>query len=133
MSAKRLPLLEHFFVRCRMWQFLGFHLPSLRLRLCAFTSCAKALCVSPPIRQALPGNPFQQQIRALCITDAEGRAIRVPKVKFGHVAMQMLLANVVESSDQSTLEDREESFNRVRGHAIARIFSRAMLHRFVRV
>src|SRR5258708_1851323 len=83
------------------------------------------------IGQPLAADPLKQLVRALCIGDAECRAMVVAEIKLAHVAVKMLLANVMKRSHQSALEDREVAFHRVGRDVAARILARAMVHRLM--
>src|SRR5258708_4725914 len=93
-------------------------------------SCSRCL-VSPPISQALPGDLFEGYIRALHIGIAKLLAGVVAKVKLGHIAMKMLLANMMERSDKTALEDRKVTLNRIRRHIPARVFTCSVVATFM--
>ncbi len=69
---------------------------------------------SPPIGQTLASDPLKSQISAVRIAVAKRRAGVVAETEFLAVALQVLRGNVVEGTDQTALEHREEALNRVR-------------------
>src|SRR5207245_11450333 len=72
-----------------------------------FSQKPSLLCVSPPIRQALPGD--ERYGCALFVGHAKLRARVVSEVEFGDDPLKMLLANMVIRSDETALEDVEEA------------------------
>src|SRR5712675_2001625 len=81
------------------------------------------LCVSPPIRQALPSDAFERVICALCVSHAKCGAIVVSEIELGDIALKMLLANMVIRPDQTALQDVEEGFRRVCVNVAAHVFA----------
>lgn len=57
--------------------------------------------------EALPADVLERHCGAVNVIEAELRAGIPAEVKFGHVALQMLFANVMEGADQTALEQRE--------------------------
>src|SRR5258708_5246625 len=80
--------------------------------------------------QALAGHPFNEAI--------EARQRVVPDVSFVqpegelvNVAAKVLGARVVIDADQAALENRENAFDAVRGHAVAGELASAVIDRIV--
>src|SRR5579872_5016243 len=69
--------------------------------------------------------------RALAVTDPElGTRVKA-KVKFRQIAVKVLLVDVLKDTDQTTFEDRKETFQRVRMHVAARPFVLGMVYRLM--
>jgi hypothetical protein len=60
--------------------------------------------VSPPIGQALSRDPGHYLVGALCIFDSKAGAVVIAKIELCKIAMQMLLAYVVERTDNARLK-----------------------------
>src|SRR5687768_8413658 len=84
--------------------------------------CKTRLAVSPPISQTLARDVLQRNVSALHIVHAQRDAVVPAEVELVDVALQVLLANVVERANQSSLQQRERCFNGVRGDRAARVF-----------
>jgi hypothetical protein len=69
--------------------------------------------VRPPIGQAFADDPLDRFRHTLAVADAKAGALVVAVIKFGEVALQMLLADVVIGADDPAFQDREIAFNRV--------------------
>ena len=98
----------------------------MRSNLCGLLS------VNPPIGQALAGNAFQGNIRALHIVEPQRRAGVVAEIKPIAIALQMLLSNVVERTHQATFEDAEKPSRRFvealpRAYSLAECFTTSWL------
>src|ERR1051326_9002692 len=70
--------------------------------------------VSPPIRQAFPVQLLENGNGALIVAVSERLTVVVAEVKLVNVALQVLFAHALVNASEAALEDREESFNRVR-------------------
>lgn len=84
--------------------------------------------VSPPIRKALPADPFERGLSALGIVNEAGV---VTEVELPVIALQMLLRDVVIDAEDAALEDREITLNRVRMSVSAHVLIDTVVDRFV--
>jgi len=83
--------------------------------------------VSPLICEPLAADAFERDFRAFVIVHAKRLAIVKTEVEFVHVALQMLMRDMVERADQSTLEDGEIAFNGIGGDDALRVDLAAMV------
>jgi hypothetical protein len=80
---------------------------------------ARAFClsvrgfVSPPICQSLSSDASHDFVGALCILDTKARAIVIAEIEFREIAVQMLFADVMVSSDHAALENGKIVFGAV--------------------
>lgn len=81
-----------------------------------------------PIHQALSGNALQRLVGAGGIIDAKGDAVRVAKIKFAQVAVQVLLRAVLIDALHAALENRKVAFNGIRGALATGIFHFLVVH-----
>jgi hypothetical protein len=78
---------------------------------------ARAFCLSVrgftrlSIGQPFAFDTFERALGAFDILDAKARAIVVAEIEFGEIAMQMLLADVVECTNYAALENRKIVFS----------------------
>src|ERR1044071_5508386 len=103
---------------------------SITANFCSRNPCL--LCVSPPIRKALPGNALKRHGRALLVVDAKLLAAVVSEIEFGDIALKMLFTNMVESPDEATLQEGEKAFNGVGVRDAAHVFAGSVAHCVVR-
>jgi hypothetical protein len=69
--------------------------------------------VRPPIGQALSSDPGRDLGDALFVFDAKARTIVVAEIELGKIAVQMLLTNVMERTDNAALENGKIIFSAV--------------------
>ena len=65
------------------------------------------------IGQSLPGRTSHCNASALHVIDAELGAGVHAEIEFGQIPVKVILVDVLEHSDESALEDREEAFEGV--------------------
>ncbi len=63
------------------------------------------LATSPPIGEALAFRPGDSAAGTLFVINPDCGAVAVPEVKFGEIAVQMLLVTVLIDADHPALED----------------------------
>ena len=66
---------------------------------------------NPPIGQPLTSSALEDRFGALCIFDAQRRAVIPAEAKFVHVALEMGFADRVEATHDAALQDGEERFD----------------------
>ena len=76
---------------------------------------------SRSIGQPLPDDALDSSLGTLFIIDAQRRAVVVPEIKLGEIAMKMLFADVLINAIDTTLQDREEVFCGVGGCVAAHV------------
>jgi|GEM_PF-4034239 len=67
--------------------------------------------VSPPIGETLATDALKDGLGAHRVIDAKGLALVIAEVKFGKVALQVLLRDVVKRADDAALENEEIAFD----------------------
>jgi hypothetical protein len=78
---------------------------------------ARAFClsvrgfVSLPICQTLSGDAGHDFVGAFCVLDAKTGTVVIAKIELGKVAMQMLLADMVERTNHAALENGKIVFS----------------------
>src|SRR6266705_1380881 len=117
---------------CHAFSFLA--LGFLLRQLCSpLTSCS--------IGQASAFGAEQQRVRTFGVVQASldptpvnlllGLAVVVSEIEFSAIALQVLRADMMESTDNAALEDGEKPFDGVGMRIAAHIFAAAMVDRFV--
>ncbi len=89
--------------------------------------------MSPPIRQALPGDALECLGCAFFVIDAELFAVVVSEIEFGNVALKMLPADMLIRTNQAALQNTEVVFDGVGMRDPAHIFAFGMIDRTVRL
>lgn len=74
---------------------------------------------------------FVSSLSLRCFVNAELRAVVPAVIELGDVALKVLLADVVERSDETALQKAETAFDGVRRHVAACIFFGAVVDGFV--
>jgi len=99
----------------------------------AFASCFGVffLPTNPPISQALPGDPGQQNVGTLCVFNTKTRTVVIAEIIFREIAMQVLFAIVLVNAFKAAFKDGEEAFNRIGVSIVADVFANAMRYGLV--
>ena len=83
------------------------------------------------IGQALAFEPGKRDVAALHIIDAKLGAGVLPEIELGQIPIKMLGVDVLVHADDTALEDREKTFERIGMHVATRPFVLGMVNGFM--
>lgn len=87
--------------------------------------------ISCPVGEPLAFDAKQSDFGALFIIDPKLGAVVLAEIKFGQIAIKVLLIDVLVNADQATFENREEAFEGVHMHVAARPLEFRVIDAFV--
>ena len=80
------------------------------------------------VSQPFALDPIQNEGGAFRVFDPDLGAVRVTKIEFGQIAVQMGLGDVEIDPIDAAFQDGEETLDRVREHVVPDIFLGGMYH-----
>jgi len=74
------------------------------------------------VGEPLAADAFERDVCAFYIVEASRRAMVVSEIELTDIPLKMLLPDMMVSTNQATLEKREETFDGVGMHVAANVF-----------